>query len=534
MLSGWTPAKTLELMLSQKRLSARLAIAIAHLEENWSDLPYGVQLARSRDGALALKRKTLRAALQNEDLSSTPLRFDKINGRSEDWLRALREPDLLDLLAYVVEVDRALQPDLAVPNRLKILRSHHTLPAELGKEIWIFEGPPSLSSELREVLEERQQKAAKKRLTPLPLYTPRLADWLTCVRYSRDRIEWTETPPYLQARIDEIWGEDSPKADGLEIRIGLFSLRGRFAAGFHYTRILAEKKHGFRAQGIQPPDEYMDRLDRVIDEASDPDRGVHILLLPELLMDTAGQERLSERLAELASRNDRRPPLLTVAGSFHVRNEERWANLCTVLDNTGRVLWRQQKRIPFPYQGKVPPWLQDYPDGLGPDESYHEDIEPGRSTVLAHFPLGWLAVAICADLVPATTGGSAYMARMPADWILVPSMSSATEQFLEAARDLARAGKFVCFANVDPRAKPQDAATSPPRPPRFLDETLWRSDLAAFLQTPVTRAFGLWYDAPEPPNGTMPGSARIAIPENGSWEGLVVDLMGVVDAYLTR
>lgn len=109
MLSGWTPAKTLELMLSQKRLSARLAIAIAHLEENWSDLPYGVQLARSRDGALALKRKTLRAALQNEDLSSTPLRFDKINGRSEDWLRALREPDLLDLLAYVVEVDRACQ-----------------------------------------------------------------------------------------------------------------------------------------------------------------------------------------------------------------------------------------------------------------------------------------------------------------------------------------------------------------------------------------------------------------------------------------
>lgn len=58
-------------------------------------------------------------------------------------------------------------------------------------------------------------------------------------------------------------------------------------------------------------------------------------------------------------------------------------------------------------------------------------------------------------------------------------------------------------------------------------------DLAAFVQTPVTRAFGLWYDAPEPPNGSMPGSARIAIPESGSWEGLVVDLMSVVDAYLT-
>jgi predicted amidohydrolase len=225
--------------------------------------------------------------------------------------------------------------------------------------------------------------------------------------------------------------------------------------------------------------------------------------------------------------------LLTVAGSFHFRHgddEDRWSNLCTVLDHTGRTLWRQQKRIPFPFQGPVPEWLRGCPPGLGPDESYHEDIEPGRSVVLARSPLGWLAVAICSDLVPFSTGEVSRLSRLPLDWVLIPSMSTTTEQFLEVARELARAGKIVCFANA---VQAREREGEGDRPPEFLDQQFWRSDLAAFVQSPVSHAFGLWFDRPDPPAGARYKGASIAIPEEGVWEGLTIDLLDVLDAYLT-
>ena len=529
MAIGWTPAQTVELMLKQKRLSARLALAIAHLDRRWNDLPFEIRLRGSYDPGLKQKRDALRKSLQCEDLSTTPLRIDKINERSESWLRSDARADLLDLLAYVVEVDLALLPDLAVPGRLRVLRAKHALPPELGEEIWTFEGPPPFSANLRDALDERRKKAGKKRLTALSLYVPRLADWLTCLRYSRDRIECTDASPLLQARFDEVWGASSWEAPDLEIRIGMFSLRGPFATAFQYTRPLAQQKHGFRALGVEPAEEYLKRLDQVIEEASHPKHGVHILLLPELIVDRAGRERLSERLAAMSAGTGLKPPLLTVAGSFHVERGSAWCNVCSVLDHTGRVLWDQSKRIPFPYQGSPASWLRDCPQGLGPEESYHEDIEPGGCTVLARSPLGWLAVAICSDLVPASTGGTSAMAQLPADWVLIPSMSITTDQFLEAARDLARAGKIVCFANVDPKS---NGGGVEKRPPEFLDRNLWRSDLAAFVQTPVSHAFGLWFDGPDAP--ATAGNARIAISERDTWEGLVIDLMSVVDAYLTR
>lgn len=529
MASEWTPARTIELMLSQKRLSARLALAIAHLDQRWKKLSFNIRFRGSFDPELTRKRGTLREALQNENLDTPPLRIDKINRRSEAWLRNTGNANLLDLLAYVVEVDLALQPDLAVPGRLRSLRSKHKLPPELGEEIWLVEGPPSLSVELREALQDRRREARKRGLTPLELYAPRLANWLTCIRYSRDPIEWEDRSHLLQARFDEVWGEHARKPQEPEIRIGLFSLRGSFSTAFEYTRPLAEHRHGFRALDVEPANEYLERLDRVVEEASHPERGVHILLLPELIIDQTGRERLADQLAAMASRDDRKPPLLTVAGSFHIQRGRDWNNVCSVLDQTGRVLWEQPKRIPFPYQGSAS-WMRGCPEGLDPDESFHEDIEPGQCTVLAPTPLGWLAVSICSDLVPSSTGGVSSMAMLPADWILIPSMSTRTENFLEAARDLARAGKIVCFANVDPRSKRGGAEK---RPPEFLDldKNLWRSDLAAFVQTPVTHAFGLWFDGPDAPATT--GSARIAISECGTWEGLVVDLLGVVDAYLT-
>lgn len=532
MLSGWTPAQTIALMLEQRRLSARLALAIGHLDRKWNDLPFHVRLRNSYDSSLTQRRVALRQVLQPEDLESTPLRVDKINRRSEDWLRNIKDADLLALLAYVIEVDLALTPDSAVPGRLRVLRSRHDLPAELGEVIWIVEGPPSLSAELRETLNERRLEAKRRGLTPLELYAPRLADWLTCIRYSHEPIECVDPPPHVQARFDQVWGEAARETSSLEIRLGLFSLRGEFAASFQYTRCLAEQKHGFRALSVIPPQGYLERLDRVIEEASHPEKGVHILLLPELMIDQTGRERLTERLAAMASDPDWKPPLLTVAGSFHFQRdgESTWTNVCTVLDHTGRTLWAQQKRIPFPYRGPAGSWLQDCPAGLGLEESYHEDIEPGQSTVLARSPLGWLAVAICSDLVPASTGGVTSAAKLPADWILIPSMSTTTEQFLEVSRDLARAGKIVCFTNVDPRTMGGGLER---RPPDFLDQKLWRPDLAAFVQTPVSHAFGLWFDRPDAPSGPDSGSARVAIPDRGTWEGLIVDLLSVVDAYLT-
>jgi predicted amidohydrolase len=525
-------------MLNQRRLSARLALAIAHLDQNWDDLPYQVRLRGSEDSKLVKTRAVLRQSLQPEDLASSPLRLDKVNQRSEAWLRsAVGDADLRTLLAYVVEIDSALQPDAAIPGRLGVLRSRHEVPPELGGEIWIVEGPPGLSRELREALEERRQKAGRRGLTSLDLYEPRLSDCLTCVRYSRVPVEWVDPPPHVQARFDEVWSGDTRDPEDLEIRIGLFSLRGGFTTGFQYTRRLARQKHGFRATCVGPREEYFARLDKILEEASHPERGVHILLLPELTVDATGRERLAGQLAAMASRADRRPPLLTVAGSFHFRQgdeDDRWSNVCTVLDHTGRTLWRQQKRVPFPFQGPVPPWLQNCPPDLGPDESYHEDVEPGRSVALARSPLGWLAVAICSDLVPSSTGEVSRWARSPADWILVPSMSGTTEQFLEASRELARAGKIVCFANAVQAGGGKGERGEGDRPPEFLDQKLWRSDLAAFVQSPVSHAFGLWFDRPDSPAGARFKSARIAISENDTWEGLIVDLLSVVDAYLTR
>lgn len=524
-------------MLNQRRLSARLALAIAHLDQSWEDLRYQVRFRGSEDPKLMKARIALRQSLQTEDLASPPLRLDKVNQRSEAWLRSAVDADLLTLLAYVVEIDSALQPDAAIPGRLRVLRSRHEVPPELGGEIWIVEGPPRLSGELRDALEDRRQKAGRRGLTPLELYEPRLADWLTCVRYSRAPVEWVDPPPHVQARFDEVWNEDTRASENLEIRIGLFSLRGRFTTGFQYTRRLAQQKHGFRAVSVGPREEYLARLDQVLEEASHPERGVHILLLPELTVDATGRERLADQLAAMASRAERRPPLLTVAGSFHFRqsdDEDRWSNLCTVLDHTGRTLWRQQKRVPFPFQGPAPAWLRNCPPDLGPDESYHEDVEPGRSVVLARSPLGWLAVAICSDLVPSSTGEVSRWAQLPADWILIPSMSGTTEQFLEASRELARAGKIVCFANRPFEGERQQPTDPGNRPPEFLDQRFWRSDLAAFVQSPVSHAFGIWFDRPDSPAEARFESARIAFSEDRTWEGLIVDLMGVVDAYLTR
>lgn len=526
------PRTTVDRILSASTLGECLALALAHLESEWEEIPYQARFRRTAHEDFRALYKPLEEILAREVEVVGDLK-----GALQGWLEILIEEgakaNLLWLLAYVAGADERLQPFSEVSDLRSMLQGRHSLePWHVNLYLW--DGPPSFLEALHDRVRERLEE--KEGLMPLGFYRPRLQDQLFSLRFAASpfagrEVRFEEPLSYLtRQQFEDRWSEENPC-----LRLGLFSIRRPgekpFVTHFVDTRELAKSIRGFRATSIEPTAEYLSRLEHILDVSSHPEHGVDILVLPELSINGEGLNLLQRQLGELAGRADRQTPLLTVAGSFHFEQEPGiWRNLCTVLDHRGHLAWTQAKAIPYPAFGA----FSGTPESAGPTQVSIEDIEPSRELSIVPSPLGWLAVAICSDLVPFSTGGPTPLLFLPVDWVFVPSMSGVTDPFLEVGRELARTGKIFCFANAASALKPQDSPQAlPERPPGVL-RTLTPS-VAAFINLPSMRPCGLWFDtiAKSPPG--KPG-ATVAIEDDGSWEGLVLDLqdLRVVDASMTE
>ena len=396
----------------------------------------------------------------------------------------------------MVGADETLQSFGEVAGLTSTLQGKHELES-FGLTLWTWEAPPWFLRDLHERLGE--QKGPGKGLMSSRFYRPRLQDLLTSIRFAYSPFSNREVrfAELLSSSTRSKFAErQEGKDDDLCLRLGLFSLRGPFETAFFHNRALAVGIHGFLAASFGPKEPYFARLKQILEVASDPERGVDLLVLPELSVDEEALEWLKSRLGQLAERSDRRAPLLTVAGSFHFQSEGgAWLNLCTVLDHTGRVAWTQAKNIPYPYRGI----FKGAPKSAQKTDISVEDIEPAQDLWLVPSPLGWLAVAICSDLVPFSTGGPSALLSLPVDWVFVPSMSAVTDPFLEVGRELARTGKIVCFANAASAVPPPNprSPAPPERPPGILKMSM--PAVSAFINLPSLRACGLWFDGDDPP-----------------------------------
>src|SRR5436305_5749366 len=251
------PVETFQRIRNSESLSERLALAIAHLEVDWDQLPYELRFRRSGDRDLAALSLPLREEL---DLDQSPT-VDCVNPRLTQWIESTPGSGVTirHLLALVVETDRALQKFNTTQKELAFLRRRHTLPKEFGGDLWIWDGPLWMREVYGRAQESRSRKGGKG-LTPLWLYQPRLADWLTTLRFARSRIGVREI---RFESLDNFTATELERR-GEEIRVGLFSLSGSFSTQFRYTTRFAEQVHGFRASGVEPRREYLARLDRIL------------------------------------------------------------------------------------------------------------------------------------------------------------------------------------------------------------------------------------------------------------------------------
>src|SRR5262249_22539826 len=108
-------------------------------------------------------------------------------------------------------------------------------------------------------------------------------------------------------------------------------------------------------------------------------------------------------------------------------------------------------------------------------------------------------------------------------WIVVPSYTPKTEEFLAEAKRWAREGVVVLFAAADDAYKLRaiSGAVGACRPPGLVNSTTQK--LAAFVNLPSSKPLVVWFDEGDPPTTPSP-RCTIGIPTLDTWEGLIFEL----------
>jgi predicted amidohydrolase len=207
----------------------------------------------------------------------------------------------------------------------------------------------------------------------------------------------------------------------------------------------------FRAddRGIADPAALAAHLEGLLAAAAEQD--VHLLLLPELMVDPMGRQLLRDRLAAYRSSL---LPYGVVPGSFHVRScgdAEPCVNEAVFLDRTGALLATHWKRGRFRIPSSV---VKAFPKLFSkahpkPEEYLFEDIRDGNELHIVETSLGRLALLICADAIAADDKGYLpVIRRLRPDLLFVLSMSPETEPFERFFKDMAAHWIGTIFVNA--------------------------------------------------------------------------------------
>ncbi|MBS4097376.1 MAG: hypothetical protein KGZ83_11155 [Sulfuricella sp.] len=172
------------------------------------------------------------------------------------------------------------------------------------------------------------------------------------------------------------------------------------------------------------------------------DANVHVLLFPELVLDSATLQAVRDWLA---AHNLAVPRLrLVVAGSRHCPDGVEFSNRCTVLGLDGSILWEQDKRTPFVLDDAQA--LNAIQPGCTVTKAFEPTL-PGYAVALRESLVGRLLTPICLDYI-----NDPLWAELGADIFLVPAMTKGVSRFRDAAKRMGAkhgAASFVCNAATD-------------------------------------------------------------------------------------
>lgn len=229
-------------------------------------------------------------------------------------------------------------------------------------------------------------------------------------------------------------------------RIALCPLVGEFHPLFEVW----PKDYLFRAAdpGMAGAEALAKHLETLIDAAVE--EGVHLLVLPELMIDEPARRALTALL-----RRERRalPPYGVVAGSLHLLDcgyDQPCANESVLLDGVGRRLVDHRKRGRFRFSSSFLE-VKEYFTRVhpAPASEIFEDLEDGSELHFLETTLGRLALLICADAIAKDTQGYLpVIQRLRPDLLLVVAMSPKTRRFESFFEDMAGHWVGTVFVNA--------------------------------------------------------------------------------------
>lgn len=511
-------------MFSEEDWRDVVGMAVGYLSSKWPLLPNAL-----KDHGLSESA----ANLLVEDFTSAAAMVHAL----VSWLRAQPASDE-SILDFVLAFDQALAR-MSDSDLLADFDAHvaHGVQMWRGKRGMLFSIDP--------------ESTRKTTSQPNETYTPTLSSRLSYLRFlaTKDGLP----PVKVEVLAADIaihflrLFDDGTLSKPL--RVGLFSLRGQFMPSIHYTHSVQDW-HGFRVGDIKAGG-YEAAVRDVVRAASDPERGAHILILPEFMITAAGRDIVKNALVEAASDRRLRPPLLTIAGSCHMAFGKDFGNSCQVYsfddDPRREPLWEQWKRERYGTQ-----WLtstaRERIEGFPPVEdeqvNLREDIEANGPTKIIRTPVGTIAIAICSDLMPENPGApGSYLAGVPVDCLVVPAFSDRTEPFKQRAYWLTRNLTATFFVNAWPAVEMAERRKKPPQPnDEQLPPAQGQPDpnervLASFVTTPWSGyPIEFWKD----PQGRYVSTHQafwLAIHVGDIADGLIVEvsrLLGSLDADLTN
>jgi predicted amidohydrolase len=473
--------------------------------------------------------------------------FDTPHALASELLKWLRdEPRTAEsLLDFVLAFDQGLER-IADSNTIDVIDSVTKIDDSQTIQMWRARRGLLATFDREATIEARVRTNAS--------FTPSLDARLTTIRFVN---VLNEMPPAIvetlhsdvAARFHDLF------EDGIlvkPLRVGMFSLRGDFAPPIEYTGAVQDW-HGFQLGEIDAGNAiaYEDAIRSIVRAASDPDRGAHILVLPEFMVTPAGRAILKHALIEASKTAPLVPPILTIGGTCHmpIPGTTDIGNSCDVFSSRGEVLWTQWKRVRFATEWRAKA-AQDKIHGFpmdidpGTDVKLKENIELHGPTKIVRAPFGCIAVAICSDLITHDEGApGVYLADLPVDCLAVPAFSFRTKPFVDRAYELGRSLKVVFFVNAWPAVelgtnrRMASVSTTPKHPPAQASADVNERVLASFVSTPWTGyPIEFWQDQNDEYALTTNSAFWLGVAETA--DGLIVDLrdliLGSLDAHLTH
>jgi hypothetical protein len=314
----------------------------------------------------------------------------------------------------------------------------------LGGEVLHWIRPRSVLAKERA---RRYQSAPRGRRPPEPEAHPGTYLYRLGMYWHSDRqlprLSWFDPGDRTIPLIHES-GRDA--AERGSFRIALCPLAGEFHPVFEVW----PKGGFFRAAdpGMAGADALAQHLERLLEAAVE--QGVHLLVLPELMVDPPARGAL----ADLLGRDLRKLPYGVVAGSCHLLDcgyGRPCANESVLLDRAGAPLTAHRKRGRYQFPSA---FIQNAPNFFSrvhpkPADEIREDIEYGSELRIVETTLGRLALLICADGIAADDKGYLpVIRRLRPDLVIVVSMSHATEPFEDFFKEMDKYWIGTVFVNA--------------------------------------------------------------------------------------